>query len=152
MNIKSIIIVLFLAVSCYGQKEGFCQSYFFINGKVPIIVPENKEFVLRRLYVDCVDGQWLISIGEFEIWLAGRHRANNNYVSSMREFPDGTAVVGSGKTIYLWESLDKQEICYTLIGYFRTLPDCPKADLTEDCIVDFRDFALLASEWLNSPY
>jgi hypothetical protein len=27
--------------------------------------------------------------------------------------------------------------------------DCPNADLTDDCLVDFEDFALLANEWLK---
>jgi hypothetical protein len=27
--------------------------------------------------------------------------------------------------------------------------DCPAADLTGDCLVDFSDFAVMASEWLN---
>jgi hypothetical protein len=25
--------------------------------------------------------------------------------------------------------------------------DCPSADMTGDCIVDFRDFAVIASQW-----
>jgi len=27
--------------------------------------------------------------------------------------------------------------------------DCPSADLTGDCFVDFEDFALMSSQWLT---
>ena len=27
--------------------------------------------------------------------------------------------------------------------------ECPSADLTGDCLVDFEDFAIMAGQWLN---
>ncbi|MBA7675683.1 hypothetical protein ES703_83920 [subsurface metagenome] len=38
-------------------------------------------------------------------------------------------------------------VVITISGDF-AVADCPSADLTGDCFVDFEDFAILANNWL----
>ena len=40
-------------------------------------------------------------------------------------------------------------VVITISGSF-CLGDCPSADLTGDCLVDFEDFALMANQWLTT--
>ena len=39
--------------------------------------------------------------------------------------------------------------CLCLINSTEALADCPSADLSGDCFVDFEDFAVIAAQWLN---
>ena len=52
----------------------------------------------------------------------------------------------------LWgkiSSLALVVLCYLCFTQ-PTLADCPSADLTGDCFVDFNDFALMAAQWLTT--
>jgi hypothetical protein len=144
-----LYVMLSLPCAVLAQVEPFSQSYVVFDKDVnSIVVPEKKEFVLLKLYVDCVDGLWQININN-EAWLIGKHRASNNYVNSSREFPEGFAVVGSSKNIVLKESPDKQYTYYTLIGYFRDVEKIKSADLNGDRKVNLLDLAILCSQWLK---
>ena len=50
----------------------------------------------------------------------------------------------SGKILFLSVPL----VVFVFSGGF-ALADCPSADLTGDCFVDFEDFAVMAGHWLN---
>ena len=142
-------VMLSLYSTVFAQAEPFCQSYVvFVEDINAIAVPENKEFVLLKLYVDCIEGLWQINIDN-DMWLTGKHGVYNNFVSSTREFPEGSAVVGSGKNIVLKESPEKQYIYYTLIGYFRDAEPMPSADLNGDRKVNLFDLAIFSSQWLT---
>jgi len=49
----------------------------------------------------------------------------------------------------------KSLICVSLVVFVVSggwaVADCPSADLTGDCFVDFEDFALMAKQWLTGP-
>jgi len=147
---KLLLLSVMLSLSCsvFAQTKPFCQSYVVFEADVnAIAVPENKEFVLLKLYVDCVNGLWQINIDN-EMWLIGRHDAYRNFISSSREFPEGSAVVGSGKNIVLKKSPDSQYIYYTLIGYLKDAEPLPSADLNGDGKINLFDFSIFASQWL----
>jgi hypothetical protein len=142
-------VMLSSACTVFAQTESFCQSYVVYGADVnAIAVPQNKEFVLLKLYVDCIDGDWQININD-KMWLVGTHLATKNYVSSSRDFPEGSAVVKSGKSIILKKSSQGQYIYYTLIGYFREVSPRLPADLSGDGKVNFLDLAIFASQWLK---
>jgi hypothetical protein len=141
--------MLSLASTVFAQTEPFCQSYVVFGADVKAItVPENKEFVLLKLYVDCVDSLWQINVDN-EMWLIGSHMGSKNFVSSSREFPEGSAVIGSGKNIELKKNPGGQYIYYTLIGYLRDAEPMPSADLNGDREVNLLDLAVLASQWMT---
>lgn len=142
-------VILSLTSTVFAQNEPFCQSYVVFGADVnAIAVPENKEFVLLKLYVDCVDSLWQINVDN-EMWLCGRHDAVRNFVCSSREFPEGSAVIGSGKNIILKQNPEYQYVYYTLIGYLRDAEAMPSADLNGDSKVNMLDFAIFASQWLT---
>lgn len=142
-------VMLSLACTVFAQTEPFCQSYvvFGVVDVKAIAVPEGKEFVLLKLYVDCIDGLWQINIDD-TMWLIGKNYANQN-VGSSREFPEGSAVVESGKNIILKKNPQGQYIYFTLIGYFRDAEPMPSADLNRDREVNLLDLAILASQWMK---
>jgi hypothetical protein len=141
--------MLSLASTVFAQNEPFCQSYIVFGADVnAVTVPEGKEFVLLKLYVDCVDGPWQINIDD-KMWLIGHHYAMYNFVSSSREFPEGSAVVESGKNIILKKSSENQYIYSTLIGYLRDAEPMPSADLNGDREINLLDLAILASQWMT---
>jgi hypothetical protein len=142
-------VMLSLACTVFAQAEPFCQSYVVLVADVnAITVPDGKEFVLLKLYVDCVEGLWQINIDN-ERWLIGSHTGSKNFVSSSREFPEGSAVIGSGKNIVLKKNPGDQYIYYTLIGYLRDAEPMPSADLNGDREVNLLDLAILASQWMK---
>jgi hypothetical protein len=146
-------VMLSLACTVFAQNEPFCQSYIVRVGTDAadvnaVAVPENKEFVLLKLYVDCADGLWQINVDN-EMWLTGNHIDNKNFVSSSREFPEGSAVVESGKNIILKKHTGGQYIYFTLIGYFRDAGPVSSADLNGDKEVNLLDLAILASQWMK---
>jgi len=153
---KLLLLSVMLSLSCtvFAQTEPFCQSYVVFGADVnAVAVPENKEFVLLKLYVDCIDGLWQININN-KMWLIGQHKGSYQIAGSSREFPEGSAVVGRGKNIVLKKSTENQYMYYTIVGYFRNTnePVClkyPDSDINKDCKVDMFDLALLASEWLE---
>ena len=51
----------------------------------------------------------------------------------------------SGKSLFILISF----VVFTIFGGL-ALADCPSADLTGDCFVDFDDFALIVSQWLTT--
>jgi hypothetical protein len=141
--------MLSLASTVFAQNEPFCQSYVVLREDVKAIaVPENKEFILLKLYVDCKDGLWQINVDN-EIWLIGSHIGDKNFVSSSREFPEGCAVIGSGKNIVLKKNPVGWDIYYTLIGYLRDAGPMPSADLNGDREINLLDLAILASQWMT---
>jgi hypothetical protein len=144
-----LLVMLSSASIVFAQTESFCQSYVVYGADVnAIAVPQNKEFVLLKLYVDCIDGDWQININD-KMWLVGVHIATKNYVSSSRDFPEGSAVVKSGKNIILKKSPQGQSLYYTLIGYFKNAAPKLPADLSGDGKVNFLDLAIFASQWLT---
>jgi len=148
---KLFLLSVMLSSACtvFAQTESFCQSYVVYGADVnAIAVPQNKEFVLLKLYVDCIDGDWQININD-KMWLIGAHLTAKNYVSSSRDFPDGSAVVTSGKNIILKKNSQGQSLYYTLIGYFREASPRLPADLSGDGKVNFLDLAIFASQWLK---
>jgi hypothetical protein len=147
---KLLLLSAMLSLACtvFAQTEPFCQSYVvFVADVKAITVPDGKEFVLLKLYVDCVEGLWQINIDD-TMWLIGKNYANQN-VGSSREFPEGSAVVGSGKNIILKKNPVGQYIYYTLIGYLRDAEPMPSADLNGDREVNLLDLAVLASQWMT---
>jgi len=154
---------LLLPTSCFANNyiDGYCQSF-----KVPqnanviaMTVPAGKEFVLRKLHIDLLLDKWEIQKDEVP-WLFGVHSSNQYYTTSPTDldFPDGTAVVGSGQVLKLIKCPAGYDYYLTMIGYFRDVenPVCQKhldSDINKDCKVDFADFAILANEWLaTSPW
>jgi sulfatase modifying factor 1 len=49
----------------------------------------------------------------------------------------------------MWRTILISLVVITISGNF-VLADCPSADLTGDCFVDFEDFALMAAHWLTT--
>jgi hypothetical protein len=150
---KLLLLSAMLSLACtvFAQTEPFCKSYdVLIKDVNAITVPEGKEFVLLKLYVDCLDNLWQINVDN-EMWLIGNHAGSKNFVSSSREFPEGSAVIGSGKNIVLKKNQNPggQYIYYTLIGYFRDAEPMPSADLNGDGEVNLLDLAVLASQWMK---
>ena len=148
---KLLLLSAMLSLACtvFAQAEPFCQSYIVFAADVnAITVPEGKEFVLLKLYVDCIDGLWQINIDD-TMWLIGKNYANQN-VSSSREFPEGSAIVESGKNIILKKNPQTQNIYFTLIGYFRDAASQLTCDFNNDHIVNFIDFSVFANNWLQT--
>jgi len=132
-----VLLVLLVCVVCQA-KEPFCQSYCVGQfGDVnAIIVPQDREFVLLYLSVEFFGSSlWQIDIDD-KMFLMGMRDTTTKY------FPDGIAVVGTGKTLKL-----KVDAIYTIAGYFRTI--CNESDLTGDCLTNFNDLAILANDWLE---
>jgi hypothetical protein len=149
---KLLLLSAMLSLACtvFAQTEPFCQSYDVLEADVKAItVPDGKEFVLLKLYVDCIEGLWQINIDN-EMWLIGSRFSNQNFVEgSSREFPEGFAVIGSGKDIVLKKNKEGQHIYYTLIGYLRDAEPMSSADLNGDREVNLLDLAILASQWMK---
>jgi len=51
----------------------------------------------------------------------------------------------AGKSIFLLISS-----VVLVLSVATTSADCPSADLTGDCFVDFEDFSLIGANWLNA--
>jgi hypothetical protein len=134
-------------------KEPFCQTYSVLQQDVnAITVPAEKQFILLTLYVNCsYAGWWQIDVND-TMWLMGYLSTQNQ--SASRDFPEGFAIVQSGKTLKLRKDPGNNSIYYTLIGYFRNTdePICLKyldSDINKDCRVDMVDLTHLAREWLE---
>lgn len=152
---KIFALVIICMFSCLvvanNQIEPFCQSYQLTSNNIPndvnaFIVPADKVFVLLRLYVDCLDGNWQLKVDN-DTWLIGSHFSGKNYIHSEREFPEGTAIVGSGKTLKL-KGVEYNTVFYTIVGYFRDAVLTPSADINGDGNVNLLDLAALGSQWL----
>jgi len=131
-----VLLVLLVCVVCQA-KEPFCQSYLLMSDVDDVnvfTVPQDSEFVLLYLSVDSPGSFWQIDIDD-EMFLMGEP-------NTTKYFPDGIAIVGTGKTLKL-----KLSGIYTIAGYFRTI--CNESDLTGDCLTNFYDLAILANDWLE---
>lgn len=134
----------------FAQNEPFSQSYNVFTADVnAVTVPQGKEFVLLRLYVECIDGLWEIDIND-SMWLIGKNYSNHDYIGISRDFPEGSAVVESGENIILKKSPQTQNIYFTLIGFFRDTTGGSSCDLNKDHIVNFIDFSIFANNWLQT--
>ena len=143
-----LLLVLLVCVVCQA-KEPFCQSYqvTWETGDVnAFTVLQDREFVLLYLSVDLVDSYWQVDIDD-QMFLRGRHDAVRGKTSTTKYFPDGIALVNTGKTLKLKKNVDHQFTIYTIAGYFRTI--CNVSDLTGDCFTNFNDLAVMANEWME---
>ncbi len=160
---KTILILMLMlcaASPVLAEKQGFCKSFklqslVFEPNEIEILtVPAYKQFVLSAFSVSCNwMSQWSLSANEnFSVsgvtdgvtMYRNRHRGINM-------LPDRIAIINPSETLTLsflvWGN-DKTLIV-TIMGYFEDLPQCPSSDLTGDCKVNFDDFALMASQWLD---
>ena len=139
---KTILLIVLLSVSAaFGhEKEGY-SKYFEVPFEETVellTVPENKTFVLRKLYVS--------GASLWQINRDGELLLNNMIGQGEHDFPDYCVTVGPGKTLEARDTSTLLKI--TLIGYFYT-PVSNGPDLNGDGIVNFEDFAIMANRWLE---
>ena len=142
---KITVILVFLLLSASAafaqRKEGFTQYFEVPFGETVelLTVPANKTLVLRKLY--------LSGVSIWQINRDGELLLSNIIGLSPFDFPDYSVTVGPGGTLGAsgMNGLGKM----ILMGYFYT-PGASGADLNGDGVVDFLDFAIFGSKWLDS--
>lgn len=140
---KKIILAFLLlsASTSFAQaKEGYCK-YFevpFQENVELLTVPANKTFVMRKLY--------LSGASLWQINRDGELLLSNIIGLSPFDFPDYCVTAGPGQTLEAngTNGLGKM----ILMGYFYT-PGASGPDLNGDGFVDFLDFAIFGSKWLD---
>lgn len=143
------IFFLLVIVGVAGAKEPFCKSFDPTGSPMTVFVlPPNKSFTLLQLYLNTDnDLPWTLNGGP-NLALSGQIEAESyiyNPFQYMYSFPDGIAVVPPGESLIISGALKM-----IIVGYFDdACPTSLQSDLTGDCIVDFKDFAVFAEQWLS---
>ncbi len=141
---KIILIFLLLSASTAVSqvKEGYCQ-YFEVPFEETVLLltlPANKIFVLRKLYVSGGNIWQINRDGELLL--------SNIIGHSPFDFPDYCVTAGPGQTLEFYNSYTAGTLKVTIMGYLYT-PGASGPDLNGDGFVDFLDFAIFGSKWLD---
>lgn len=152
------LVSLSISYVASANTEGYAQSFEvqMDSNTIALTVPSGKVFVLRKLHIDTTY-KWEIRKAEIP-WLFGQTQISDTKVISLSpdiDFPDNTAIVSSGQVLKLMGNRYTEKTYYTIIGYFRDVQtvSCIEyldSDINKDCVVNFKDLALIANDWLTS--
>ena len=141
-------------------REGYCKFFTVEPNSTETIftVPVSKQFVLRKMYAFTDTGTgWFLTLND-ELFIDGiiNRTGTIGNCQYFHDFHDKCVIVRTGETLKAVNPILNPiyEASITLIGYFEDIQPSgcvnkPIGDLNGDCKVDFKDFAKMASEWLD---
>lgn len=125
-----------LALSEPEQKndvdtEGYCEYFETVEGsnQIAFIVPLEREFVLRKLYIahraGYLNTKWQLMVDD-NIFVDGSIMyvgTGGENISGVHNFPDGCLVINAGETLKIINKIFDEGFFLktTIIGYFRDI-------------------------------